>query len=259
MVIQRRLLSAVAAAAGGLAAAAFFPSAFAHADGCNLGECTLVSGGHPTDVNYSGFRPFFADWKDTQPVNVDVTQGGVTTIAGSYDVNEQDYENQLLDQAIYKFGNFTPSADNITGINSDNLAGTTVYDFWTGPFGTNAAGDPTYHFNNLNVFYGNGAHTEITTVSGQYTNFLIGDGHATGDWILEAGQTTPRLIWDSLPSSEFPSTYIADLLPNVLPPDEWFPFGNADLGASGAASIVAELGNLLDPGAAADAASSLIP
>lgn len=259
MVIQRRLLSAVAAAAGGLAAAASFPIAFAHADDCKLGECTLVSGGHPTDVHYSGFRPLFADWKDTQPVNVDVTQNGVTTIAGSYQVKEEDYESKIWDHAVYKFGDFTPSADNTTGIDSDNLSGTTVNDFWTGPFGTDANGDPTFHMNMLNIFYGNGAHTEITTVSGQYTNFLIGDGHATGDWILEAGQTTPRLIWDSLPSSEFPSTYIADLLQNVLPPDEWFPFGNADLGASGAASLVAELGTLLDPGAAADAASSLIP
>ncbi|BBX46827.1 hypothetical protein GCM10009641_40200 [Mycobacterium cookii] len=259
MVTQRRLLSTVAAAVGGLAAAAYLPVAFAHADDCSHYECTLVSGGHPTDVLYQGFRPFFADWKDTQPVNVDVTQNGVTTIAGSYNVSEQDYENQFLDQAIYKFGNFTPAADNLTGINSDNLAGTQVYDFWTGPFGTDAAGDPTYGFNNLNIFYGNGAHTEITTVSGSYTNYLIGDGHATGDWIVYAGSSTPHMVWDSLPSSEFPTTYITDLFQNVLPPDDWFPLGNADLGASAAASVVTELGSLFDPGAAAGAASSLIP
>ena len=179
-------------------------------------------------MHYSGFSSF-ADWKDTQPVNVDVTQGGATTISGSYDVKEEDYESKIWDHAIYKFGDFTPSAGNTTGIDSDNLAGTRVNDFWTGPFGTDANGDPTFHTNILNVFYGDGAHAQITTVSGEYTNYLIGNGHASADWILEAGQTTPRVLWDSLPTSEFPSTYITDLLQNVLP-DDWFPLGNADLG-----------------------------
>jgi hypothetical protein len=259
MLVQRRLVAAVGAAVGGLAAAAFVSTAFAHADGCDLGECTLVSGGKPTDVLYQGFRPLFADWKDTQPVNIDVTQGGVTTISGSYDVKEEDYESKMWDHAIYKFGDFTPSASNTAGIDSDDLAGTKVNDFWTGPFGTNAAGDPTFHTNTLNIFYGDGAHTEVTTVSGQYTNFLIGDGHASGDWVLEAGQTTPRVLWDSLPTSEFPTSYFSDLLQNVLPPDDWFPLGNSDLGVPEVANLVAEFGNILDPGAAADVASSLLP
>ena len=51
---QRRLLPVLAAAAGGLAAAAFLPVALAHADDCSLFECTLVSGGNPTDVCIKG-------------------------------------------------------------------------------------------------------------------------------------------------------------------------------------------------------------
>jgi hypothetical protein len=259
MVFARRLLPAVSATVGGLAVATYLSIAFAHADACDLNECTLVSGGAPTDVHYSGFRPLFADWRDTQPVNIEATQNGVTTIEGSYQVKEEDYESKIWDHATYKFGDFTPSANNSLGVDSDNLDGTKVNDFWTGPFGTDANGDPTFHTNTLNIFYGDGAHTEITTVAGHYTNYLIGDGHATGDWIIDAGSSTPHLVWDSLPSSEFPATYITELLQNVLPPDDWFPLGNGDLGTSEAASLVAEFGSLLDPGAAADIGSSLVP
>src|ERR1035441_3233751 len=112
---QRRLLAAIGAAVGGLAAAAYFSTAFAHADPCELGECSLVPGGGPTDVVYSGFRPLFEDWQDTQPTNVDVAgssfAGGTS---GSYDVSEEDYSTAVMDNEIYKFGDFTAAADNPT-------------------------------------------------------------------------------------------------------------------------------------------------
>lgn len=242
---QRRLLPVLAGAAGGLAAAAFLPMALAQADDCDLGECTLVSGGDPTDVVYKGFRPILSNWRDVQPTNVEVTQNdGTSFVSGSYQVKEEDFESKHIDHAEYHFGNFTPSADNPTGVDSDNLAGATVNDVWRGPFGTDANGDPTYHSNTLSVFYADGAHTQITTVPGDYTKFLIGDGHATGEWILYAGQTTPKEIWDSLPSSQFPSEYIDTLLQNVMPPDEWFPFPNSDLGnIADVASALAGLGS----------------
>lgn len=246
---QRRLLPVLAAAAGGLAAAAFLPVALAHADDCSLFECTLVSGGNPTDVLYQGIRPRFSNWTDTQPTNVEVTQGDTSFVSGSYDVKEEDYESSRIDHAEYHFGDFTPSADNTTGIDSDNLAGAKVNDVWRGPFGTNPQGDPTFHSNTLQVFYADHAHTEIQTVPGDYTKFLVGDGHATGEWILYAGQTTPTEVWDSLPSSQFPSEYIDTLLQNVLPPDSWFPFPNSDLGN------IADLASTLDFGSAADLAS----
>ena len=102
MSTQRRLLPVLAALAGGLAAAAFLPVALAHADDCDQGECTLISGGHPTNVLYQGIRPLFADWKDDQPVNVEVTQpDGTSYISGSYIVSEEDYESRFADHAIY--------------------------------------------------------------------------------------------------------------------------------------------------------------
>ena len=154
---QRCLLPVLAAAAGGLAAAAFLPVALAHADDCSLFDCTLVSGGNPYHVVYNGIRPDFSNWKDIQPTNVEVTQGDTSFVSGTYDVQEEDYESAKLDHAEYHFGTFTPSADNPTGIDSDNLSGATVNDVWRGPFGTDEAGDPTFHSNTLQVFYADGA------------------------------------------------------------------------------------------------------
>jgi hypothetical protein len=123
-VLKQRLLLAIGAAAGGIAAAAVVPMAFAHADECDLGDCTLASGGNPTDVVYSGVRPLFEDWKDDQATNVVVSDSSFTDgISGSYDVSEQDYSTAVMDNAIYHFGDFTAAADNPTGIDSGGLAG----------------------------------------------------------------------------------------------------------------------------------------
>ena len=216
--MSRQLLPLLGAAAGGLAAAVSLPMASAYADDCTLGECTLVSGGPPTDVTYSGIRPLFTDWQDTQPVNVDVTQGASSFVSGSYDVSEQDYQSSLMDNAIYQYSGFTPATTNPSGIDSDGLSGVSVHDFSIGPgAGVNAAGQPTYLFNDLNVLYPSGAHTEVTTLTGEFTNFLVNNGTASGDWIELAGQSTPTMLWDSLATDVLPN------LPNVLPPDLWFP------------------------------------
>lgn len=39
----------------------------------------------------------------------------------------------LIDNAVYQFGDFTPAADNPSGIDSDGLGGATVYDYTLGP------------------------------------------------------------------------------------------------------------------------------
>lgn len=246
---QRSLLPALAVTTGGLAAAAFLPMVVAHADDCSLGECTLVSGGSPTNVEYSGFRPFIAVWKDDQPVNVEVNQpDGTSYVSGSYLVSEQDYESRLNDHAIYNYSAFTPNTDsNPTGTDSEGLAGAKVNDWWHGPFGTDAAGDTTFSINKLNVYYADGAHAKVITVPGDHTIYFYNDGHEGGAWILDAGQTTPHMLWDSLTSSEFPSTYFGDLLQNVMPPDDWFPLGNGDLGnVADLSHGVAELGSVAD-------------
>ena len=120
-------------------------------------------------------------------------------------------------------------------------------DFWRGPFGTNSAGDTTFSEDKLNVFYADGAHAKVITLPGDRTDFFYNDGHEGGAWVLDAGQTTPHVLWDSLPSSEFPSTYFGDLLQNVMPPDDWFPLGNGDLGnVADLSHVAAELGSVAD-------------
>jgi hypothetical protein len=219
---QRRLLLAVGVAAGGLVAAALMQTPFANADPCSQGDCTLVSGGSPTDVVYQGFRPFFEEWTDNQPTNVDVAGSSFTgDVSGSYDVSELDLSTQKIDDVTYHFGDFTPAADNPSGIDSDGLAGATVYDIVLGPGGKTVDGATTYDLGNLNVFLADGAHVEITTDPGQWTNYLYSDGTDSGDWIQYAGSSTPTLIYDTLTNSQFPSEIFN--LASYFPPDDWFP------------------------------------
>lgn len=222
MLKQRRLLLALGAAAGGLAAAAFVPMAFAHADACDLGDCTLVSGGSPTDVVYSGFRPFFEEWTDNQPTNVDVTDSSfVNGVSGSYDISEEDISTPYVDDVTYHYGDFTAAADNPSGIDSGGLAGATVYDVTLGPGAKTVDGATTYDMNNLNVFLADGNHIEITTDPGQWTNYLYSTPTGSGDWIEYAGSSTPTLLYDTLTNAAFPTE--AFNLADYLPPDAWFP------------------------------------
>lgn len=228
MLKHRRLLLTFGAAAGGLAAAAFFQTSFAHADPCDLGECTLVSGGSPTDVVYQGFRPILEEWTDNQPTNVDVAGSSfVNGVSGSYDVSELDVATQEFDDVTYKFGDFTAAADNPSGIDSDGLAGATVYDVVLGPGAKTVDGQTTYDFQNLSVFLGNGGHVEITTDPGQWTNYLYSNGTDSGDWIQYAGSSTPTVVYDTLTNSSFPTEIFN--LADYFPPDAWFPDFNSML------------------------------
>ncbi len=225
MLIQRRLVLALGSAVGGLAAA-FFQTPFAHADVCDQGECTLVSGGEPTDVVYAGFRPLFEQWTDTQPTNVDVAGSPfVNGVSGSYDVSEEDTSTPYIDDVTYHFGDFTPAADNASGIDSDGLAGATVYDVALGPGGKTVDGATTYDFNILNVFLGDGNHIEIDSDPGAFTNYLYSTPTESGDWIQFAGSSTPTLLYDTLTTASFPSE--AFNVTDYLPPDAWFPDFNS--------------------------------
>ncbi|MDT5205898.1 MAG: hypothetical protein QOD34_2534 [Mycobacterium sp.] len=218
MVNQRRLLWAAAA---GIAVAALTPAALAQADTCQLAEC-LVSGGKPTDVVYTGFRPLFEDWKDTQPTNVFVPGSSFTDgISGSYAVSEEDYSTSVMDNAIYHFGAFTPAADNAGGLDSGNLAGASLYDFTVGPGGKVVDGVTMYDFNDFSLTLANGNHIEIDTVPGVFTNFLETTANGSGDWIEPWNSPTPQLLFDGLISSHFPADVFN--IANYLPPDEWFP------------------------------------
>ena len=222
MLKRRRLLLALGAAAGGLAATAFLHTPLASADPCSLGECDLVSGGKPTDVEYYGFRPLFEQWVDNQPTNVEVADspfaGG---ISGSYDVSENDISTPYLDEATYVYGDFTPSADNAAGIDSGGLAGAKVYDMVLDPGGKEVDGATTYGLQDLNVFLSNGDHVWIITDPGQFTDYIYATPTESGNWIQDAGAAAPTLIYDTLTNPAFPTEIfnVAD----YLPPDEWFP------------------------------------
>lgn len=223
MLEQRRLLLALGAAAGGLAAAAFVPTGVASAtpDPCDLGDCTMVSGGPPTDVVYQGFRPLVDDWKDNQLANVVVTENGTSFVSGSYNVTEQDFSSPAMDNAIYQFGNFTPAADNPNGTDLDGLSGATVYDYTIGPGAQTVDGQTIYDANIFNVFLADGNHIEIDTIPGQLTNFLDCTSIGCGDWTEAWGSTTPQLLYDSLITAQFPTEVFN--IANYLPPDAWFP------------------------------------
>src|SRR6202012_4610525 len=122
----RRLLMAIGTAAGGLAAAAVVPIVLAHADdGVSEGGLTFVSAGpHVPDTTlgpdgYVGFQPFFTEWQQYQPTDVEI--GGTTV--GSYDVLENDDASPWFDESTYTFGTATSG-----GTDPGGLAGATVTD-----------------------------------------------------------------------------------------------------------------------------------
>ena len=82
-----------------------------------------------------------------------------------------------------------------------------------------------YDANTFNVFLGNGDHIEIDTLPGRFTNFLEVTPTGSGDWLEPWGSTTPNLMWDALPASQFPSEVFN--IANYLPPDLWFPVINS--------------------------------
>src|SRR6201992_2203547 len=125
MMKQRRLLLAIGAAAGGLGAAAGVPLALAHAAHGGWGDLLLVSAGPPVPYTalgvdgYVGFQPFFTEWQQYQPTNVEI--GGTTV--GSYNVFESDYASPWTDESVYNFGAATSG-----GTDPGGLAGATVTD-----------------------------------------------------------------------------------------------------------------------------------
>ncbi len=175
-------------------------------------------GRHPTDVFYGGFRPFFTDWQDTQPVNVDVTGSGFAGgVSGSYSVSEQDIQTPILDNAIYHYGDFTPALDNTTGVDSDGLSGVSVYDFTLGPGAAEVAGSPSYLLNHMSVDYPNGTYLDVTTVPEDgFKNIFESTSNGMADFIQTAGQANPVMLFDALPDPSVP------VIPD-LPPDLWFP------------------------------------
>ncbi len=145
---------------GTAAAAALVPLALAHADDevTDAGSLALVSAG-PDVPNtalgpdgYVGFQPFFTEWQQDQPTNVEVDGSTV----GSYDVSETDYASPFTDESIYDFGAATSG-----GTDPGGLADATVTDFALDPsFNAGTEQEPpsdvTAALDNINVMFGNG-------------------------------------------------------------------------------------------------------
>lgn len=225
---QRRLLLALGAGASGLAAAsaaALIPVALAHADdGADASGLTLVSAGPDVPntalgaLGYVGVQPFFIEWQQDQPTNVEVDGSTV----GSYDVFESDYATPWTDESVYDFGAATSG-----GTDPGGLAGATVTDFAYLP-SFNAATeqepppDVTAALHNLHVVYGNGVEDNVfTTASGTY--YSVDDpGVGSALWFEAPGSTDPSLLWSGLPDTSAALAAVEGLS-SLLPPDVWYP------------------------------------
>jgi hypothetical protein len=223
--LKQRLLLAIGAAAGGIAAAAVVPMAFAHADDglSDVGSLTLVSAG--PDVPYTalgpdgyvGFQPFFTEWQQYQPTNVEVAG----TTVGSYDVFESDYASAWTDESVYNFGTAT------SGTDPGGLAGATVTDSAYYP-SFNAAtqqeppADVTAALHDIHAVFGNGeVDNLLTTASGTW--YSVDDpGVGSALWFEAAGSTDASLLWSGLADTSAALTAV-ESLSSLLPPDVWFP------------------------------------
>jgi hypothetical protein len=221
---QRRFLSAIGAVAGGLAAAAVVPVALAHADGgVSDDDLTLVSAGPHVPYTtlgpdgYVGFQPLFTEWQQNQPTNVEI--GGTTV--GSYDVFESDYATPWTDESIYNFGAAT------SGTDPGGLAGATLTDYAFYP-SFNAAteqwppADVTAALHDIQLTLGNGeVENLLTTASGTY--YSVDDpGVGSALWFEGPGSSDASLIWSALADTSAALAAVENL-PNLLPPDVWYP------------------------------------
>jgi hypothetical protein len=221
---HRRVLLAFGAAAGGLAAAAFVSTGFAHADDLISDDgLSLVSGGHDVPYTalgpdgYVGFQPFFTEWQQYQPINVEV--GG--TSVGSYDVFESDYATPWSDESLYNFGDATSGSD------PAGLADAKVTDFaldpsWNAATEGRPPDDVTAVFHDINAVLGTGEVENLFT-TGSGTWFSVDDpGVGSALWFEAAGSSDASLLWSGLADTSAALASVEDLA-NALPYDYWFP------------------------------------
>lgn len=217
MSTQRRFLAALGAALGAaFISAAAAPMVGASPADCDAGGC-LTLGGDPTDVGYSGFRPFATDWWGNQPVDVVNPTGDVV---GSYNVVEQDFLSPVFDASLYQYSDFTPAAGSTAG-DPVGMSGTFIYDVGFGPGlgGSGGAVDASGQsvlLDSVSVFSPNGNYYEIVTGPDGFANTLEispTDLFSSADFITLPGQDTPMMLWDTLWSASVP------VVPDLLPPD----------------------------------------
>lgn len=213
MPVRNRVLSLLGGAAAALFAGLVIPAALAHAgsaatapyETCEGTSCLVMGVYNPETWTYSGFRPYFTDWKGDQAYNVEVTESdGSTVNAGSYDIKVEDYWSTFMSSSTYTYGDFTPADGAADPGAFADLAGTTVYSTTFGNVNqvtiNDAANDASYW---------------IVTTPG-YVNTVVTMDGASQDYIQYAGDAAPTFLWNSLDNS----SYVA--VPDYLiPADPW--------------------------------------
>jgi hypothetical protein len=210
---------------GAAAAAALVPLALAHADDevIDTSIIHLARDGHDVPNTalgpdgYVGFQPFFTEWQQDQPTTVDVDGSSV----GSYDVSETDYATPWTDESIYDFGSATSGSD------PGGLADATVTDFALDPsFNAGTEQPPptdvTAALDFLNVTLGNGVQEDALTMGSGTYYWVVEPGSGSAAWFEAAGSTDATLLFSGLPDTAAALASVEDL-PNLLPPDVWFP------------------------------------
>jgi hypothetical protein len=222
---QRRLLLAIGTAAGGLAAAAVVPIALAHADdGVSDDGLTLVSAGpHVPDTTlgpdgYVGFQPFFTEWQQYQPTDVEI---GGTTI-GSYDVFETDDASPWFDASTYTFGTATSGGTDPGGLAGATVTDSALYPSFNAATEQSPPADVTAALSDLHVTLGNGeVDNLLTTALGTYLS-VDDPGVGSALWFEAPGSTGASLIWSALPDTSAALAAVENLS-SLLPPDVWYP------------------------------------
>jgi hypothetical protein len=222
---QRRFLSAIGAAAGGLAAAAIVPIALAHADdGAGDDGLTLVSGGPHVPYTtlgpdgYAGFQPFFTEWQQYQPTDVEI--GGTT--AGSYDVFETDYAMPWYDESTYDFGAATSGGTDPGGLAGATVTDTAILPSFNAATEQSPPADVTAALHDILVNYGNGeVDNLLSTATGTW--YSVDDPGVGGAlWFEAAGSSDASLIYSGLADTSAALAAVESLA-SLLPPDVWYP------------------------------------
>jgi hypothetical protein len=198
------------------------PIAFAHAEPTD--DLTLVSGGHDVPYTtlgpdgYVGFQPYFTEWQQYQPTDVEVAGSTI----GSYNVFESDYATPWTDESIYNFGSATSG-----GTDPGGLAGATVTDSAFYPsFNAATEGRPpadvTAALHDIHAVFGNGeVDNLLTTASGTW--YSVDDpGVGSALWFEAPGSADASLLWSGLADTSAALSAVEGLS-SLLPPDFWYP------------------------------------
>ncbi|SNV74310.1 Uncharacterised protein [Mycolicibacter terrae] len=213
MSVRNRVLALLGGAAAALFAGFVMPAALANAgvadpgpyETCDGATCLVMGDYEPGTWTYSGFRPYFTDWKGDQVYNVEVTGAdGSSVNAGSYDINVEDYWSTFMSSSTYIYGDYTPSGNTADPGPFDDLTGTTIYSTTYGAVNQLTINDAA-----------NGASYWIVTTP-YYVNTVVTMDGASQDYIQYAGDAAPTFLWNSLDNSSY-----VPVPEYLIPADPW--------------------------------------